>query len=165
MNTKFAFTIIKIITVIVLIGLFALNSAIVFNYFIAEKKVTSSEDQTNDALVPPEIFICREVAFTDDMKEMAELDDFFNNTLHLNYSLGDAEFNYLTNNGVKNDPTLITISETIVNASRSVYEDRFKVEHVYSYSRGLCYKFLYLREVNIICFNILNTITLYYLLQ
>ena len=38
MNTKFAFTIIKIITVIVLIGLFALNSAIVFNYFIAEKR-------------------------------------------------------------------------------------------------------------------------------
>ena len=36
-----------------------------------------------------------------------------------------------------------------VNASESDYSTDFKVEHVYSYSRGLCYKFLFLRKVNI----------------
>ena len=149
MNTKVSFTIIKSITVIVLIGLFAWNSSIVFNYFIAAKKVTSSEDKSNDALVPPEIFVCREVAFTDDRKDISELDDFFDNTLHLSYKIYNAEYDYLINNGVKNDPTLVTYSETIVNASKSDYEDRFKVEHVYSFSRGLCYKFLFIQKVNI----------------
>ena len=150
MNTTIGFKVLKILTIIVLIGLFVWNSTIVFKYFIAAKKVTSSEDQTNEALVPPAIFVCREVAFTDDMKDMAKLDDFFDNTLYLNYTIYNAEndISELSNHGIKNEPTVVTSEEVIVNASQSVYETHFKLEYVYSYSRGLCYKFLFLKKVN-----------------
>ena len=152
-----SFKILKIVTVIILIGLFIWNSIVVFKYFIAAKKVTSGEDKSNDALVPPALFVCREVAFTDDMKDMAKLDDFIDNTLHLSYEFSGKGTNVssLKNDGVKNEPK-VGIYEYIngsyslnyVNASESDYVDDFKVEHVYSYSRGLCYKFLFIRKVN-----------------
>ena len=147
-----SWAVIKIITVVVLFGLFIWNSTIVFKYFIAGKKVTSSEDKSQDGLIPPSLFVCREVAFTDDTKDMAELDNFFDNTLYLRYEMYD-DLAYLQNNGTKNEPLFLDKNyETHVigvNASESVYEEHFKVEHVYSYSRGLCYKFMYLKKVKV----------------
>ena len=145
-----SWAVIKIITVIVLFVLFIWNSVIVFKYFIAGKKVTSSEDKTSDALIPPALFICREVAFTNDTKDMAELDNFLNNTLYLYYGMYD-DYNALYANGSRNDPTFIGDKTYLigVNATKSVYEDSFKVEYVYSYSRGLCYKFMFLKKVKI----------------
>ena len=153
-----SFAVLKIVTVIILIGLFIWNSIIVFKYFIAGKRVTSGEDKSNEALVPPALFVCREVAFTDDMQDMAKLDDFFDNTLHLYYEFSGKGTNVssLKNNGVKNGPKVGiyeygngSYSLKYVNASASDYANDFKVEYVYSYSRGLCYKFLFLRKVNI----------------
>ena len=158
MSTDTSFKVLKIVTVIILIGLFIWNSGVVFKYFIAAKKVTSGEDKSNKALVPPALFVCREVAFTDDMKDMAKLDDFFDNTLNLSYEFSGKSTNVssLKNNGVKNRPKVgiyeyvnTTYVYKFVNASVSDYSTDFKVEHVYSYSRGLCYKFLFLRKVNI----------------
>ena len=127
---------------------------IVFKYFIAAKKVTSGEDISNESLVPPALFVCREVAFTDAMKDMANLDDFFDNTLNLSYELQGANVFNLKNNGVKNTPKIeiyeyLNTTYVLLNASESDYSTDFKIEHVYSYSRGLCYKFLFLRKVNI----------------
>ena len=158
MSTNMSFKVLKIVTVIILIGLFIWNSIIVFKYFIAGKRVTSGEDKSNEALVPPALFVCREVAFTDDMKDMAKLDDFLDNTLHLSYEFSGKGTNVssLKSNGVKNGAK-VGIYEYVngsyslkyVNASASDYVEDFKVDYVYSYSRGLCYKFLFLRKVNI----------------
>ena len=154
MSTDMSFKVLKIVTVIMLIGLFIWNSIIVFKYFIAAKKVTSGEDISNESLVPPALFVCREVAFTDAMKDMANLDDFFDNTLNLSYELQGANVFNLKNNGVKNTPKIeiyeyLNTTYVLLNASESDYSTDFKIEHVYSYSRGLCYKFLFLRKVNI----------------
>ena len=145
---NFSLKLIKVVTVLILIGLFCWNSTIVFKYFIVGKKVTSYEDKSSQVLVPPAIFICREVAFTN-AKFMAKLDDFLDNTLNLNYSMFNKNFVMLSSHGSKNEPTLKTNNETIVNASEPVYKDYFMVEHVYSFSRGLCYKFQFLTKVSI----------------
>ena len=137
---NFSLKLMKSATVLILIGLFIWNSSIVFKYFIVGKKVTSYEDKSSEILVPPAIFVCREVAFSK-AKFMADIDDFLDNTLHFNYSMYDNDFVTLSNNGSRYGLTLKTNNETIVNASESTYKDYFRVEHVYSFSRGLCYKF------------------------
>ena len=136
--------ILKIITVIVLFGLFCWNSSIIFEYFTAGKRVTSSEDISNKKLLLPALFICREVAFTDDMKDMSNLQDFFDNTLNLKYELwarhernGSKEWVELINHGAQNDTVLDPNSED------------FKVEYVYSYSHGLCYTIQFLTKVRL----------------
>ena len=108
------------------------------------KMVTSSEDISNKKLLLPGLFICREVAFTDDMKDMSNLQDYFDNTLNLNYELwarhhgnGSEEWVELINHGAQNDTILDPNSED------------FKVEYVYSYSRGLCYTFQFLTKVSV----------------
>ena len=84
---------------------------------------------------------------------MAKLDDFLENTLYLNYSVYyalESEFVMLKNHGTKNRPTYEISNVTILNASRSEYEKYFKIEHIYSFSRGLCYKFQFMLEVSIL---------------
>ena len=142
---------VKFLTVTILIGLFTWNSLYLFKYFIVGKKVTSYEDKNNPVLIPPAIFVCRKIAFTK-AKDMAKLDDFLENTLHLNYSVYyalESEFVMLKNHGTKNGPTLEISNVTIINASRSDYEKYFKIEHIYSFSQGLCYKFQFMLEVSI----------------
>ena len=94
---------VKFLTVTILIGLFAWNSLYLFKWFIVGKKVTSNEDKNNPFLIPPAIFVCRRVAFTK-AKDMAKLDDFLENTLHLNCSINyslESEFVMLKNHGKK----------------------------------------------------------------
>ena len=123
----------------------------IFQHFIARKKITTSEDIPNEALVPPAIFVCRELAFTDEMAPMAKLGDFLNNTLNLNYSMyikSNDILMLLSNNGVKKTPTIkIGRNPATANAPGSLYESYFRIEYVYSFSRGLCYKFLFLSKV------------------
>jgi hypothetical protein len=141
--TSFSITL-KTITVLVLIGLFCWNSAIIFKHFLDGKMVTSSEDISNQKLRLPGLFICREVAFTDDMKDMSNLQDYFDNTLNLKYELwygydssGTGEWAELINHGAQNDTNL------------DPNDEDFKVEYVYSYSRGLCYTFQFLTKVRL----------------
>ena len=105
------------------------------------KMVTSSEDSRNTRLKLPALFICREVAFTDDMKDMSNLQEYFDNTLDLKYELWakdkSEEWVELKNQGAQNDSLLDHHSE------------HFKIEYVYSYSRGLCYTFQFLTEVRL----------------
>ena len=141
----------KFVIFIIAVCFFVGNSIVIFQHFIERKKVTSSEDIPNEALVPPAIFVCRELAFTDEMAPMAKLDDFLNNTLNLNYSMyikGNDILMLLSNNGVKQNPTIkIGRNPAIANAPRSLYESYLRIEYVYSFSRGLCYKFLFLSKV------------------
>ena len=141
----------KFVIFIIAVFLFICNSTVIFQHFIARKKVTSSEDIPNEALVPPAIFVCRELAFTAEMAPMVKLEDFLNNTLNLNYSMyikGNDILMLVSNNGVKKNPTIqIGRNPTIANAPRSLYESYFRIEYVYSFSRGLCYKFLFLSKV------------------
>ena len=140
----------KFVIFIIAVLFFVGNSIVIFQHFISRKKVTTSEDIPNEALVPPAIFVCREKAFTDEKTPMAKLDDFLNNTLNLNYSMYSKYDNIrLFNNGARNNPTIIIGNETITNAPKSVYARIFRIEYVYSFSRGLCYKFRFLSKVNI----------------
>ena len=133
--------ILKIFTVLVLIGLFLWNSWVIFIHFKDGKMVTSSEDSRNTRLKLPALFICREVAFTDDMKDMTNLQEYFDNTLDLKYELWaknkKEEWVDLKNQGAQN-ATLLDLNS----------ED-FKIEYVYSYSRGLCYTIQFLTEVRL----------------
>ena len=136
--------VLKIFTVLVLTGLFLWNSWVIFIHFKDGKMVTSSEDISNKKLLLPGLFICREVAFTDDMKDMSNLQDYFDNTLNLKYELwarhdrnGSEEWVELMNHGAQNDTILDPKSKD------------FKVEYVYSYSRGLCYTFQFLTKVRL----------------
>ena len=153
MNISFSFKVVKIFTIFLLLGFFIWNSIVVFQNFISGKKVTSNEDKTNESLMPPAILVCRELAFTDPMKDIAELEDFLDNTLHLNYSMFNSRQDVvaLFNHGVKDKPTVDTLNDTIINATQSIYENHFKVEYIYSYSHGLCYKFLFLKKVRNNC--------------
>ena len=148
MNSSLKF--VKIFMVTILIGLFVWNSLIVFKYFIVGKKVTSYEDKSSAVLLPPTIFICRRNAFTKE-KYMKTLNDFLENTINLNYSVYSMGNGYMSlkNHGSNDAPTVETDNETIVNASHSIYEGHFNIEHVYSFSRGHCYKFQFLTLVRI----------------
>ena len=141
----------KFVIFVTAVFFFVCNSIVIFQHFIARKKVSSSEDIPNEALIPPAIFICRELAFTDEMAPMAKLDDFLNNTLNLNYSMyikSNDILMLLSNNGVKKNPMIqIGRNPTNANAPRSAYESYLRIEYVYSFSRGLCYKFLFLSKV------------------
>ena len=133
--------IIKIFTVVVLVGFFLWNSWVILIHFKDGKMVTSSEDTRNTKLQLPALFICREVAFTDDMKGMPNLQEYFDNTLNLKYVLWsknkNGEWVELENQGPQNDTVLDPDSED------------FKIEYVYSYSRGLCYTIRFLTEVRL----------------
>ena len=136
--------ILKIITVFVLIGLFCWNSSIIFKHFMDGKMITPSEDISNKKLLVPALFICREVAFTDDMMDMSNLQDYFDNTLYLNFDLwamhdrnGSQEWVGSFHHGAQNNTVLDPNSED------------FKVEYVYSYSHGLCYTNQFLTKVRL----------------
>ena len=129
-------TTVKLITVIILFGFFISNSAMICKYFWDEKTVTSSEDVSQDKLVPPAIFICRKRAFTDGMKDMSTLEGFINNTLNLKFGV------------YNNDGALVINVGAHSAALRGENSTGFKVEHVYSYSHGLCYTLQWLKPVN-----------------
>ena len=134
--------ILKTFTVFVLVGGFVWNSINIFKHWKDEKTVTSSTDITNPKLKLPALFICREVAFTDDMKDMSNLQSFLDNTLDLKYELSaknrSGEWVDLQHHGAQNDTFLDPNSED------------FKIEYVYSYSRGLCYTFQFLTKVTLL---------------
>ena len=127
--------ILKIFTVVILVGCFVWNSFYIIDYFIQGKRVTSSNDVSKSKLKPPALFICREVAFTDPTVDMAKLEDFFDNTLDLGFSMYDPHDGWITTYGARNGSILDP------NATD------FKIDLVYSYSRGLCYTFKWLKEV------------------
>ena len=135
------FNILKIVTVVVLSGLFLWNSWVIFINFKDGKMVTSSEDTRNKRLKLPALFICREVAFTDDMKNMSNLQEYFDNTLDLKYELWarnkNGESVIVAKQGAQNDTFLDLNSED------------FKIDYLYSYSRGLCYTLRFLTEVRL----------------
>ena len=128
-----SFKVAKVATVLILFGLFCSNSYIIFEQYIGKKTVTSSNVVTikTNMQAMPAIVICRENAFTDVKKDMSKLDDFFNNTLDLNYVLGDKEYGNLEYNS-----------------------SRLKRELVFSFTRGLCYVFKYIPKVRKIKLNL-----------
>ena len=99
--------------------------------------VTSSENISKTVLKLPAIIICRELAFSDDTKDMSKLEEYLDNTLDLNYTIYNQESVFLDNHGARNDTFLDSNSTD------------FKIEYVYSYSNGLCYKFQFLKEVRL----------------
>ena len=122
-------SVLKLFTGIILFGLFIWNSLNVFVNFAAEKKVTSSNDVSFDHLPPPAIFICREISFTDPKRNMSTLEDFHSNTLDLQYMIWHS-WDYMNSSAPDPNSTI------------------FRVEDVYSYSRGRCTTFQWSVEVD-----------------
>ena len=109
--------VLKIITTVILVVLFMANSWLIFEYYISSKEVTSSSVKLNyvGKQTMPAIIICREVAFSNVKKNMSKLKDYKENTLSLNYEVLDYNQDYLAKNATD-----------------------LEIEHIYSFSRGLC---------------------------
>ena len=107
----------KIITTVMLIVLFMANSWLIFQYYISSKEVTSSSVILNyvGKQTMPTIIICRDLPFSNVKKDMSKLKDYKDNTLSLNYEVLDYNQDYITKNSTD-----------------------LEVDHVYSFSRGLC---------------------------
>ena len=117
----------KVCSVLVLISLFFWNNMLIFIHYYEGKTVTSSQiTPTNGTQTMPAIFVCRENSFSDYSEDMSNLDNFLSNTLDLNYTIWSMNPNYEVHDSNSTD---------------------FKVEHVYSYSRGHCYAFKYIKKV------------------
>ena len=121
------FSICRIITVIVLVILFALNSYVIFKHFIEGKTVVSSSISINEKGVQtlPAIIICRERAYNE-RTEMFKLSDYFSNTLFLDYEIEDDNLKIIAQNS-----TLL------------------KHEEIYSFNRGRCIVLKYLKAVRL----------------
>ena len=96
---------------------------------IWSRLITSYEDKSSQVLVPPAIFICREVSFTDPERNMSTLEDFHGNTLDLQYMIWHS-WDYMNSSAPDPNSTI------------------FRVEDVYSYSRGRCTTHQWSVEVN-----------------
>ena len=119
--------ILKVCTVLVLLTLFLWNNMLIFIHYYEDKTITSSQiTPSNGTQTMPAIFVCRENSFSDYSKDMSNLDNFLNNTLELNYEIWSSNPDYEVHYSNSTD---------------------FKVEHVYSYSRGHCYALKYTKEV------------------
>ena len=109
--------VLKIMTTVMLVVLFVANSWLIFTYYISSKEVTSSSVKLNyvGKQTMPAIIICREVAFSNVKKNMSKLKDYKENTLSLNYEILDYNQDHLAKNATD-----------------------LEIEHIYSFSRGLC---------------------------
>ena len=117
MMNRNCFKVLKILTALILFAFFMGNSWLIFHQYFMKKTVTSS----NMVIIKPgtqripAIVVCRENAFSDVKKDMSTLDNFLNNSLKLNYSLYDPNYNLLTSNS-----------------------SEYEWQYIYSFTRGLC---------------------------
>ena len=120
MNRSF-FKVLKIITTLVLFGLFISNSWFIFDYYIMKKMVTSSNMviTTEGTQSIPAIIVCRANPFSDVKKDMSTLKNFLNNSMKLNYMIHAPNGDNLTSD----------------STSKST---RFSESYIYSFYRGLC---------------------------
>ena len=121
-------------TVIILIGAFLWNNSLIFIHFYEGKTVTSSlvTDSIGNQIFPT-IFACRKWPFSGTGKDMAEVADYLDNTLNLNNTLWSENPDYKVH-------TIFQIPQYLISSTE------FEIQHVYSYTRGHCYAFRYLKK-------------------
>ena len=120
-------------SILCLVG-FVLNSLAIFENFIEGKKVTSNELQRNDKLLFPSITMCSLSGYKEEMDEFSDLDleNFLNKTTYLDEILWDV---YV-------DETYYDVDEMYGN------ETLWNVSTTYSYNKGRCHTIQYKEEVN-----------------
>ena len=124
-------------TIICLICFFA-NNFIILKQFISGKTIIASNFKAEEPLFLPAILICNFSAYKEIEVPTIDLDHYFNNTFRLSTALGSITLVDIEGQGNNDEAVLY---------NKTYRSENIKIESIYTYFRGHCYKFQFKKKV------------------
>ena len=133
---------VKALATITCLVCFFANNFVILQQFISRKTILASHYRMEKELYFPSIVVCNFSAYKKSEMTTMDLDDYLENTFNLFDTLDLVSIRFFNN------------SENVLYNETHHSED-LKIESIYTFFRGRCYKFQYNKKVIIVLYNIL----------